>query len=180
VQLVPDQHLGIVVLTNQEETGAYMSVVYHILDHVFQAPDNDWIAAYKQQRGDGIRRANEREAKEAAARTKGSHSLATPAKLAGRYHDDWYGDVTITQEGDKLVLRFTHTPIMVADLDFWQYDTFKAVFRDKTVPDAFVTFWFNADGQVDQMKMVPTNDLADFSFDYQDLKFIPVKEATQK
>jgi CubicO group peptidase (beta-lactamase class C family) len=180
VQLVPDQHLGIVVLTNQEETGAYMSVVYHILDHVFQAPDNDWIAAYKQQRGDGIRRANEREAKEAAARTKGSHSLATPAKLAGRYHDDWYGDVTITQEGDKLVLRFTHTPIMVADLDFWQYDTFKAVFRDKTVPDAFVTFWFNADGHVDQMKMVPTNDLADFSFDYQDLKFIPVKEAAQK
>ena len=180
VQLVPDQHLGIVVLTNQEETGAYMSVVYHILDHVFQAPDNDWIAAYKQQRDDGMRRANEKEAKEAAARMKDSHSLATPAKLAGRYHDDWYGDVTITQEGDKLVLRFTHTAIMVADLDFWQYDTFKAVFRDKTVPDAFVTFWFNADGQVDQMKMVPTNDLADFSFDYQDLKFIPVKEATQK
>jgi hypothetical protein len=29
---------------------------------------------------------------------------------------------------------------------------------------------------VDQMKMVPTNDLADFSFDYQDLLFRPVVE----
>jgi CubicO group peptidase (beta-lactamase class C family) len=176
VQLVPDQHLGIVVLTNQEETGAYMAIVYHILDIVFQSPENDWISAYKQQRDDSIRRANEKEQKDAAARVKDSRSLASPEKLAGRYHDDWYGDVTITNENGKLVLRFTHTSMMVADLDFWQYDTFKAIFRDKTVPDAFVTFWFNANGQVDQMKMIPTNDLADFSFDYQDLLFRPVVE----
>jgi CubicO group peptidase (beta-lactamase class C family) len=176
VQLVPDQHLGIVVLTNQEETGAYMAIVYHILDHVFQSPENDWISAYKQQRDDSIHRANEKEQKDAAARVKDSRSLASPEKLAGRYHDDWYGDVTITNENGKLVLRFTHTSMMVADLDFWQYDTFKAIFRDKTVPDAFVTFWFNANGQVDQMKMIPTNDLADFSFDYQDLLFRPVVE----
>ncbi len=176
VQLVPDQKLGIVVLTNQEENGAYMAIVYHILDHVLQAPDNDWIAAYKQSILGLIRRSNEKEQKEAAARVNDSHPLASPAKLAGRYRDDWYGDVTITQEAGKLVLRFTHTPLMVADLEFWQYDTFKAVFRDKTVPDAFVTFWFNPDGNVDQMKMVPTNDLADFSFDYQDLKFVPVFE----
>jgi hypothetical protein len=65
---------------------------------------------------------------------------------------------------------------MVADLEFWQRDTYKAVFRDKTVPDAFVTFWFNPAGDIDQMRMVPTNDLADFSFDYQDLKFVPVDE----
>jgi CubicO group peptidase (beta-lactamase class C family) len=177
VQLVPDQKLGIVVLTNQEETGAYMSVVYHILDHAFQAPDNDWISAYKQARDEGMRRANDKEQKEAAARLKDSRTLAAPEKLAGRYHDDWYGDVTITPENGKLVLRFTHTPIMVADLEFWQYDTFKAVFRDNTVPDAYVTFWFNADGKVDQMKMAPTNDLADFSFDYQDLKFVPIKDS---
>ena len=176
VQLVPDQKLGIAVLTNQEETGAYMSVVYHILDHVLQAPESDWISAYKQQREDASRRANEKEQKDAAARVKDSRSLASPEKLAGRYRDDWYGDVTVSNENGKLVLRFTHTPMMVADLDFWQYDTFKAVFRDKTVPDAYVTFWFNADGQVDQMKMIATNDLADFSFDYQDLKFVPVRE----
>ena len=176
VQLVPDQKLGIVVLTNQEETGAYMAVVYHILDHVLQAPDNDWISAYKQARDQSIQRANEKEQKDAAARPKDSRTLTSPDKLAGRYHDDWYGDVTVTQENGKLVLRFTHTPIMVADLEFWQYDTFKAVFRDKTVPDAYVTFWFNADGKVDQMKMVATNDLADFSFDYQDLLFKPVVE----
>jgi hypothetical protein len=27
--------------------------------------------------------------------------------------------------------------------------------------------------------MVPTNDLADFSFDYQDLKFVPVEEKSK-
>jgi CubicO group peptidase (beta-lactamase class C family) len=176
VQLLPEQKLGIVVLTNQEETGAYSSIVYHILDQALQVPHSDWIAAYQQQRDEALRRANEKEQKEAAARVKNSQPPAPPAKLAGRYHDDWYGDVTITQEAGKLVLRFTHTPMMVADLEFWQRDTYKAVFRDKTVPDAFVTFWFNPAGDIDQMRMVPTNDLADFSFDYQDLKFVPVDE----
>jgi len=176
VQLVPDQKLGIVVLTNQEETGAYSAIVYPILDQALQAPPSDWIEAYRQQRDEALRRANEKEQKEAAARVKDSRPPASAAKLAGRYHDDWYGDVTITQEAGKLVLRFTHTPMMVADLEFWQYDTFKAVFRDKTVPDAFVTFSFSPQGEIEQMRIVPTNDLADFSFDYQDLKFVPVEE----
>jgi hypothetical protein len=44
------------------------------------------------------------------------------------------------------------------------------------VPDAFVTFSFSPQGEIEQMRMVPTNDLADFSFDYQDLKFVPVEE----
>jgi CubicO group peptidase (beta-lactamase class C family) len=179
VQLLPDQNLGIVVLTNQEETGAYSSIVYHILDQALQAPPSDWISAYRELRDEALRRANQKEQKEAAARVKVSRPPAPPAKLAGRYHDDWYGDVTITQEGGKLVLRFTHTPMMVADLEFWQYDTFKAVFRDKTVPDAYVTFSFSPAGDIEQVRMVPTNDLADFSFDYQDLKFVPLEEKSK-
>lgn len=176
VQLVPEQKLGIVILTNHEESGAFMSIVYHILDNAFSAPANDWIAAYRQSRDDSIHRANEKEQKAAAERPKDSRTQVSPAKIAGRYHDDWYGDITITDESGKLVLRFTHTAIMVADLDFWQADTYMAVFRDNTVPDALVTFSFGPDGNVDQVKMIPTNDMADFSFDYQDLLFWPVKE----
>lgn len=177
VQLVPDQHLGIVVLTNQEETSAYMAVVYHILDHVLGAPENDWIGAYREQRATMMKRANDAEQKDSAARTADVRPAIPNSRVSGRYHDDWYGDITIGEDSGKLVLRFTHTPIMVADLQFWQFDTFKAVFRDKTVPDAYVTFQFNDEGKVDRITMKATNDLADFSFDYQDLMFGPVAES---
>ena len=30
------------------------------------------------------------------------------AKYAGRYTDAWYGDITISLENEKLVLRFEH------------------------------------------------------------------------
>jgi hypothetical protein len=72
-------------------------------------------------------------------------------------------------------LRFNHTPGLVADMEHWQYDTFKARWRDRSLDaDAFVTFALNPDGKISQMKMVPISPLTDFSFDFQDLLFAPV------
>lgn len=72
-----------------------------------------------------------------------------------------------------------HTPSMVGDLEYWQYNTFKTRWRDRTLADAFVTFTLRPDGQIDEMKMAAVSPLADFSFDYQDLLFRPVTEAAQ-
>ena len=95
------------------------------------------------------------------------------AKYAGRYTDAWYGDVTIALENDKLVMRFGHTPLLVGELEHWQYDTFKAHWRDRTIEDAFVTFTLNPDGSIDHFTMAAVSPLADFSFDYQDLWCTP-------
>ena len=62
---------------------------------------------------------------------------------------------------------------MVGDLEHWQYDTFKAQWRVRTIEDAFVTFSLNADGSIDSAKMAAVSPLADFSFDYQDLLLKP-------
>ena len=35
VMLVPEENLGVVVLTNAEEGGAFDSILYHVLDHYF-------------------------------------------------------------------------------------------------------------------------------------------------
>jgi hypothetical protein len=40
-----------------------------------------------------------------------------------------------------------------------------------------VTFSLDADGKVDRVTMKPVSPIADFSYDYQDLLFTPVKEA---
>ena len=95
------------------------------------------------------------------------------AALAGRYTDAWYGDVTLTLEEGRLVLRWSRSPGLTADLEHWQYDTFRARMRVKYAADAFVTFQLTHEGRVDRMLMAPVLPSTDFSFDYQDLLFRP-------
>ncbi len=97
------------------------------------------------------------------------------AAYAGEYRDPWYGKAVIALDGGRLVLRMSRTPAMVGDLEHWQHDTFVARWRDKTIPDAFVTFALNVEGRVGQVTMTAVSTLADFSFDYDDLLFTPVR-----
>lgn len=177
VALIPEEKLGVIVLTNQEEGGAMSAIVNHIFDSYLNLQPTDWIAAYKTARAETMDKAHAAEKKQAAERAANSKPSLPLASYAGTYEDPWYGKAVIAEEGGKLVLHMTRTPKMIGELEHWHYDTFKVVFRDKTIPDAFLTFRLDTDGKIDQVTMVPTSDLADFSFDYQDLLFKPAKAA---
>ncbi len=78
-------------------------------------------------------------------------------------------------EDGRLVMRFTHSARLVADLVHWQYDTFIARWRDRQLrADAFVTFDLKSDGSVDRVKMKAVSPATDFSYDFQDLDLKPV------
>ena len=114
--------------------------------------------------------------KTATTRNAASRPSLPLASYAGTFRDAWYGDIGIALEGDKLVIRFTKTPSLVGDLEYWQYDTFVARWRDRELrADAFVTFALNPDGSIDQAKMRAVSPSTDFSFDFQDLLLKPVK-----
>jgi CubicO group peptidase (beta-lactamase class C family) len=176
VALVPEENLGILIFTNAEEGAAFESILFHVLDSYFGVPPTDWTTAMKA--------ATDKEAKEAqemiAASSKGRAADSKPSlpleKYAGVYNDAWYGPVTIKQESSGLVFSMDHTPKAVADLQHWQYDTFKAHWRDRTIEDAFVTFTLNPDGSLQHFTMAAVSPLADFSFDYQDLWFTPAPQ----
>jgi hypothetical protein len=51
-------------------------------------------------------------------------------------------------------------------------DTFKVVWGDRIVEPAYVKFDV-ASGKIVKLAMSPVSPLADFSFDYQDLHFVP-------
>src|SRR5262249_33792128 len=158
VRLVPDLKLGIVVLTNQEAGGAMEAISFHIIDHYLDAPATDWIGAFRAIAEQQLAQAREVEKKQNAARIVESKPSLPLAKYAGRFSDAWYGEATITLEAGKLVMRFGHTPGLVGDLEHWQYDTFVARWRDRSLnADAFVTFALKPDGGVERIKMVPVS-----------------------
>src|SRR5947199_3668460 len=180
VMLVPEENLGIVVLTNAEEGGAFDSILYHVLDYYFHLPKTDWIGGFKAVKGQDEKEAAETMKKAEGARDANSKPSLPPEKYAGVYNDPWYGPITIRLENGGLVMSFDHTPGMIGDLQHWQYDTFKAHWRVRTIEDAFVTFSLNPDGSIDSARMAAVSPLADFSFDYQDLLLKPaVSEAGQ-
>jgi hypothetical protein len=177
VMLVPEENLGVVILTNAEEEGAFDSVLYHILDSYMGNAAIDWIAAFKTAEDQEEKEAAEIMKKINSGRAADSKPSLPLEKYAGVYNDAWYGPVTIRMENGKLIFTLDHTPAAVGDLEHWQYETFKAHWRDNTIEDAFLTFTLKPDGSIDHFTMAAVSPLADFSFDYQDLYLTPAKPA---
>jgi CubicO group peptidase (beta-lactamase class C family) len=170
--LVPDERLGIVVLTNAEAP-AMDAIAFHILDEYLGGPTPDLIAGYAAASAAGRNQADSVTHAAEAARDRNSKPSLRLAGYAGHYVDSLYGDATISQEGDKLVLAFDHSPAFVGELEHWQFDTFVARWRTPNIEDAYVTFALNPDGSIDSFRMTAVSPAADFSFDYQDLLFRP-------
>ena len=180
VMLAPEENLGVVVLTNAEEGGAFDSILYHVLDYYFHLPATDWIAGFKAVKDQEEKEAAETMKKAEGARDANSKPSLPLEKYAGVYNDPWYGPITIRMENAGLVMSFDHTPGMIGDLQHWQYDTFKAHWRVRTIEDAFVTFSLNPDGSIDSARLAAVSPLADFSFDYQDLLLKPAVSPSKK
>ena len=173
--LVPELKLGIVILTNQEVTAAHSAIANTVIDHYLGVPDADWVTAYsarlKKERAEG-----EDAVRKAAGQRNPNTKPALPlASYAGRYRDAWYGDMRIEEHAGKLSISLTHTPHLEGDLEHWQYDTFVARWKNRTLDaDAYVTFTLKPDGTIDEARMKAVSPLTDFSFDFQDLLFHPV------
>jgi CubicO group peptidase (beta-lactamase class C family) len=175
--LIPDQKVGVIVLTSQEVGAAFNAVTLRALDAMLDAPKTDWTAAYAaavaKQHGDS----DTDWRKHLAARAKNAPPSLPLAKYAGTYRDPWYGDVVVAQEGQKLVMRFSHTPDLVGDMEPWQHDTFVVRWRQRWLnADAFVAFALNPDGDIREARMEAISPMTDFSFDFQDLRLAPVVE----
>ncbi|KAG0750615.1 hypothetical protein G6F24_015095 [Rhizopus arrhizus] len=175
--LVPGEKLGVVVLTNQEVGAAFNAITLSVLDAYLGGEKHDWVDAYAKAVAKGQDKADEAWAKHQAARDKRSTPSLALAGYTGTFRDRWYGDMQISAEGKGLRLRFMKTAQLSGRLEHWQHDTFIVRWEDRSLnADAFVNFTLDPDGKVRDVRMQPISDLTDFSFDFQDLLFTPVKE----
>ncbi len=177
--LLPEQKLGVIVLTNQEVGAAFNALTLQVLDAYLGAPATDWTGAYAAAVAKADEKADEDWHKHQAARDATSKPSLPLAGYAGTYRDPWYGEVAIVQRGKQLELRFSKTAQLVGTLEHWQHDTFIVRWRDRSLnADAFVNFALTPDGKVREVRMEAISPLTDFSFDFQDLLLTPVAAAS--
>lgn len=174
--LVPGRNAGVVVLTNQEVGAAFNAVTMDALDLLLGNPPHDWLGAYAAAVDKASSDADERWRKLQASRDARSRPSLPLADYAGSYRDPWYGDVLIRQGRNGLELQFSRTEQLLGDLEHWQHDSFIVRWRDRSLnADAFISFAIKPDGSVRDARMEAISPLTDFSFDFQDLRLVPVK-----
>lgn len=176
--LVPELKLGVVVLTNQESGAAFNAVTYRVLDAYMGHDKKDWVAAYAAAVKKSEGNADDSWKKHQAARDKNGKPSLPLSGYAGTFRDPWYGDIQVSQQNGKLRLSFSKTALLKGTMEPWQHDTFIVRWDDRSLnADAFVNYSLDPDGKVREVRMQPISPLTDFSFDFQDLRLSPVKDA---
>ncbi|MDB5933942.1 MAG: serine hydrolase [Massilia sp.] len=181
VVMVPEAKLGIAILTNAESGGAMTALQYRLLDQYMGAAPSDWIKLIGDVEDEA--HAKELARLKGAATTRAAKSQPSLALAAydGDYQDAWYGKATIKAVGAEHVLSFAKTPDLTGELEHFQHDTFIVRWKERNFnADAYVTFSLNPDGSIERMKMAPISTETDFSYDFADLTFTPVKVAKPK
>jgi CubicO group peptidase (beta-lactamase class C family) len=156
VAMMPEEKTGLVILTNLGGNFLTYALMFRVFDAYLKQPPKDWSAellkGFKELVAQGKAEEKTREAK----RMKGTSPSLPLEKYAGTYSDSMYGEASVRANGGKLVLRYG---TMVGDLEHWQHDTFRSLWRQKSQGKTFVSFDLDADSKVDEMKV---EDLAEF------------------
>ncbi|MBF9239715.1 serine hydrolase [Hymenobacter sp. BT683] len=181
VTLLPELHLGIIVLTNQESGAAFEAVSNTIVDHYLGMTglDNvklmvDLTAANKS----GDDKATAAVWQQVAAAKKKEPKRPDYKPFVGRYHDAWLGDVDLYMQGNQLWLKSVRAPRLVGQVLPYRGSTFVVRWKARSFnADAFAAFTLDEMGQASSIKMKPISELTDFSYDFQDLDLKRVEQA---
>lgn len=160
VTMIPDEKLGVVVLTNGMNAPT-TAVTNYVLNAFMGLEEKDWSAEMleknkKRQLEDT--RISERIEKRVAG-TKPSLDIE---KYTGTYFAPVYGKIEVNFENDNLRLNFEHTPELSATLEHWHYDVWKINWDKTHAWFTFGTVKFNMTNNLEITGMdfdVPNNDI---------------------
>lgn len=160
VVMVPEEKLGMVVLTNGMSS-LPRALMYKILDSFLNESDRDWASeflGYQKKREQNLK---DKKAAREGKRKKGSKPSLANRDYAGIYNDKMYGKAEIIQDKGKLMLKLIPTEeLFTSEMEHWHYNTFRIKFKDPFLSHGFVTFDFNADGDITGFKIdLPNPDL---------------------
>ena len=130
VCFVPEENLGLAVLTNQDNQSFFEALRYQLLDAYLGVPYVD----RSRQLYAFAKAGNAETAKhvaELAARVSKKTKPARPLKdYAGTYRHPVYGLITVEPKGRQLLVRFSHHSTLTATLDYMDGDTFRSTFSN--------------------------------------------------
>lgn len=177
IVMFPQLNLGIIVLTNQQEGVAFLSISNTIKDHYLGLTEKDWVGEYQdliaKSKGDADKITDE--VWSTVEANKKSRNNPSTKEILGTYQDPWFGEITITEDKGKLRFTSKRSSQLKGEMFFYKDNTYAVKWNNAYLhADAFV--FIEWDGKkVVGLKMNPISPLTDFSYDFQDLDFKKLK-----
>lgn len=179
--ILPKQSLA-VFASNNRMSMAPLAVANEIMDRFLAdiSPDagKDWIGIVSDAM-------NSRSSSAAATVEEASSSRSIDSKpslplhaYAGTYRDPWYGDITISINGEGMLwFQSARSAPLSGPLEHFQFDTFVARWTERKYDnDAYVSFSLGAEGAVERIRMKAVSPATDFSFDFHDLDLVRISD----
>ena len=170
--MIPDLDLAIVVLTNQMNGSAFNTITNTIKDSYLGYENRNWLKKYGTRNADYIKyndsiKADVYNKVEVA---KKEMSLPKPSQIVGTYKDDWFGNITISNDGKVYSIKCERSPALFGELLPYNQTTYVAKWNNISFDaDVFVNFTFDEKGNATGATMKYIAPITDFSFDFPDL-----------
>lgn len=175
VVLIPELNLGIIVLTNQQSGAAFGAISNTIKDSYLGIKSEDYVAQYSARAKAGEDNADkitDEVWKIVAGNAKNRPAGTDLKKYVGTYHDNWLGDVIITEKNGRLFFKTLRSKQLSGEV--FQYKGSNFVVKwDNPYFHADAHIFFN--DATNAFTMKPISPLTDFSYDFQDLDFKRIK-----
>jgi len=141
VTLVPQEHLGIIILTNTDQNEFFEALRWEIMDAYFKMPYRNYSETYLAnfKTAQATQDAADKKLRDTVAL---NHPTALPLNdYTGKYKNELYGRLEITTgEANDLEMRFEHHPHMFAHLQPLGGNRFYVTFSDPTLGKAIFPF----------------------------------------
>ncbi len=159
VCFVPEERLGIAILTNNDNQNFFEALRYQLLDSYLKVP----FVHRGQQQWKGFEEEMKQQVKEAAG-WKAKLGKQTPAQpltdFAGTYTNALYGNISITAKGKQLLIRFNTHPTLAATLDYMGDD--KWLLQYNNIEYGIFTTRFGMDGGKVKDISIKANDFVEY------------------
>lgn len=131
VTLVPQDKLGIIILTNTDQNALYEALRWEIMDAYFKLPyrnySDNYLTNFKKNAADEQRQIK----KWRDSVTTNPRPAMSVNNYTGKYHNELYGNMEITRgENNDLEMRFQHHNRMFVKLQPMGANRFLASFSD--------------------------------------------------
>jgi hypothetical protein len=129
VTLIPEDNLGIIVLTNTDANSFYEALKWEVMDAYFKLPYRNYSNLFY-----GFYQGGQRQQADWLQKKKDTIAHAVDSlpmnAYAGEYRHEVYGKMNITVENGKMIARFEHHKGRYAELELIAPGRFLATFND--------------------------------------------------
>jgi len=160
VQMIPDEDLGVIVLTNGMKSPIVAAANY-VIDAYLELPEEDY-SKQMLERLELYGKMDTRIQERKEARIPDTKPTLPLENYTGTYYADIYGNISVSQEGDNLAISFEHSPDFEATLTHWHHDVFSIEWKQPLAWFSFGTVKFNLNHQLDVESLsfdVPNDDI---------------------